>query len=56
MQVDRNTYISKLSRSKAPEAPKRSKFAITDMRQKLANFLYCTTRASTLAPAIILGL
>ena len=33
---------------------KHSKLAITDMRQKPANFLFCTAQASTLAPAIIL--
>ena len=33
---------------------KHSKFAITDMRQKPVDFVYCTARASTLVPAIIL--
>ena len=33
---------------------KHSKFAITDMREKPADLFRCTTRASALAPAIIL--
>ena len=33
---------------------KHSKFAITDMREKPADLFCCTTRASTLAPTIIL--
>ena len=49
-------YIKKapiymLYRSKAPKTPK---FAITDMQEKPADRFYCTTRASTVAPAIIL--
>ena len=53
------TYID--ARKKHPFAsyptakhPKHSKFAITDIREKLVNFFYCLTRASTLAPAITL--
>ena len=33
---------------------KPSKFAITDMQKKPVDPFYCTTRASTFAPAIIL--
>ena len=33
---------------------KYSKFAITDIREKLVNFFYCSTRASTLVSATIL--
>ena len=33
---------------------KHRKFAITDMREKPAHLIYCTTQTSTLAPAIIL--
>ena len=35
---------------------KHSKSAITDVREKTADLFSCTTRASTLAPAIILRL
>ena len=40
-----------LSRNKAP---KLSKFSITNLREKPVDFDYGTTRASTLAPEIIL--
>ena len=40
----------------AAKHPKHSQFAITDMREKPVNFFYCTTRSSTLAPAISLQL
>ena len=37
----------------AEKHPKHSKCAITDMREKPVEFLYCSTRAPTLVPAII---
>ena len=57
MQANRNIHlcqekapIYKLSRSKAP---KHSKLAVTDMRQKPVDFFDNTAQASTLALAII---
>ena len=38
----------------AVKHPKHRKFAITDIRKKPVNCFYCSTRASTLVPAIIL--
>ena len=38
----------------AAKHPKRSIFAITNIREKPANFFYCSTPASTLVSAIIL--
>ena len=46
----RKAPICKLSRSKAP---KHSKLAVTDIRQKPVDFFNNTTRAPTLALAII---
>ena len=34
--------------------PKRSKFAITDMRQKSVDLFCCTTGVSAFTPAIVL--
>ena len=39
----------------AAKHPKRSKFAITDTREKLVDFFCCTTWASTLSSARIIG-
>ena len=58
MQANRNYIYAWKKRpfTSYPTAkyPKLSKFAITDMRQKTVDFFYCTARASTLVPAIIL--
>ena len=47
--LGKTTYLQAIPQ----KATKSSKFAITDYKKKPGHLFYCTTQASTLAPAII---